>query len=137
METTLPPLTKQNEKKEADFGVVFRHWIEDNKMDTCAFELKHTRGEDSLPFREVKAKQIAYATEIESDKGCLIRVIGHNGEPDYIYLRKEPAYFLIRYPEFYCIVKRSQFLDERASSKRKSLTSKRAREISLKVIDCA
>jgi penicillin-binding protein-related factor A (putative recombinase) len=130
----LPPLPKQNEKKEADFGLVFRHWIEENKMDTCAFELKHTRGEDSLPFREVKAEQIAYATEIESDEGCLIRVIGHNGEPDYIYMRKEPAYFLIRYQEFYCIVRRSSFLEERNTSTRKSLTSDRAREIAIKVI---
>lgn len=123
----MPNLTAQHKSKEADFGVTFRKWLKTNSMPASAFELKHTRGKDSFPFNELKDEQIAYA--LQAKTGVLVRVIGSNGEPDYIYLKDTPAYVVIKYPDFFCFIDIDTFLKEKETSLRKSLTSSRARDI--------
>ena len=124
----LPPLPQQNRKKEADFGITFRSWLKSNPMTSCSFELKHTRGKNNFPFNELKSEQIVYAINIV--KGSLIRVQGLQGEPDYVYLKNVPAYIVIKYPLFFCLITIEEFLKEKRLSSRKSLTDIRAKEIS-------
>lgn len=123
----LPDLPRQNKKKEADFGVQFRAIIKQFPfIKTGAFELKHTRGKNYLNFNEVKPEQIAYGYKIQSEEGVIIRVIGFNGEPDYIYLKNEPYFITIKYPKSYFIISLDDWIKEREISNRKSLTEERA-----------
>lgn len=125
----LPDLPKQNKKQEADFGLELRKWIHLLGLENCSFELKHTRGKKSFYLKELKNEQIAYASKIESDEGQLIRVIGSNGEPDYIYLRKRPAYTIIKYPHNFYIIRTIDLLLERSNSK--SISEDRAKILAI------
>lgn len=125
----LPDLPKQNKHKEADFGIALRRWIEEYKIMPSSLETKHTRGKNYLPFSEITPKQIAYANKISSDEGVLIRVQGTDGEPDYVYMRNQPAYIVIRYPDFFAVITIGNLLFERDRYKKKSLTADRAKEI--------
>jgi penicillin-binding protein-related factor A (putative recombinase) len=123
---TLPDLPKQHKKKEANFAIYFRHWLEKNPRHSASFEMKDTRGRKSLPFSEIKPEQIAYAQAIgENKKGVLIRVQGMAGEPDYVYLNQQPAYFVVRYPDFFCLISVGNLLFEK-QKKAKSLSVERA-----------
>lgn len=120
-------------KPESDFSKPFRHWIMANppKID-CTFELKHTRGKEYLPFSELDESQENYAISIStSPKGVLIRNQGGNGEPDYTYHYKQPAFIVIKYPKGFEVIEIQNFIAERErSGKRKSLTYERAQAIS-------
>lgn len=117
-------------KSEANFGLLFRKWVRANPLrETCHFELKQTP-KDSIPFSCVEPQQIDFGNSImESAKGILVRNLGGNGEPDYSYFYRDPVYVVIRYPDCFCILSMRSFISERDRSKRKSLTSQRAREI--------
>lgn len=119
------------QRREAKFGTLLRHWCKANadNLDTCGLELKHTTA-NSLPFGALADNQIDFGNAITNSQGVLIRVQGTNGEPDYIWMRKEPAYVVIRYPNCFCILTIDAFVKEKATSKRRSLTSSRAKEIS-------
>lgn len=130
----LPDLPKQNKHQEADFGVQLKHHIEKTNPPTSSLEIKDTRGKNTFYYKELKPEQIAFALAISSDKGAWIRTLGLNGEPDYVWLRNEPAYIIIKYPKFYCFITVGNFLHEKESNKRKSLTSERAKAISIKTI---
>lgn len=131
----LPKLPKIIKKKEANFGLKLRAWIEANPRPTCSIETKDTRGKNYFPFKELDDRQIQYAVAInESKKGVLIRVQGVNGEPDYVYLRQEPAYIVIKYPRFFCLIPIGNILHERDTRKQKSLTAERAKEIAVLVV---
>lgn len=131
---TLPELPKQNKKKEADFGIELRKWLKENPfLSSCTFEIKHTRGRESLPFSEIKNEQIAYANKVRSSEGVLIRVHGTNGEPDYNYYRRSPAYIVVRYPKKFYIIPIENLLHEKETSGAKSLTQDRANEIALHI----
>lgn len=123
-------------KREADFGVLLRHWVMANPLKhTATFETKQTTG-SSIPFSCFESNQIIYAQAIrESPKGVFIRVQGTSGEPDYIYLYKEPSFVVIRYPKTFHVIGVDAFLIEREKSKRKSLTEDRARAISVISVD--
>lgn len=122
-------------KREADFSILFRHWIKKNPpKTTCAFELKQTQRE-TIPFSCVEEHQIDYCDAIKnSPKGVLIRHQGQNGEPDYLYMYRDPVFIVIKYPECFCIIALGAFMMERSTSKRKSLTMERAREISTETV---
>ena len=122
-------------QRESKFSILFRHWIKANKMLTCTFEMKDSRGKDSIPFSEVKQAQIDWGLAVNSDKGVLIRIQAiAEGMPDYAYFRNEPAYFICKYPKSFSIISVGTFLLEKERSKRKSLTELRASEISIKTI---
>jgi hypothetical protein len=128
----LPLLPKQNKKKEADFGVWLKGYTENNPPTiTTALECKQTETH-SIPFSEVTSKQIAYGKKMKT--GAWIRIQGINGEPDYIYVVNAESYIVIKYPKLKCWIDIDKFVEERDTSKRKSLTSGRAREIATHII---
>lgn len=128
--TKLPDLPRQLDRREAAFGLQLRKWIDENPQITCVFEIKRTPT-NSIPFSCLEDKQISHLYCVKHDpKGVLIRVDGTKGEPDYAYYKNEPAWVVIRYPRSFHVIDIDCFLLERKRSKRKSLTSARAREIS-------
>lgn len=121
--------------KEKDFSITFRHWLKANPQITASYEIKDTRGKDSFPFAELKQAQIDYALAISSTKGVLLRVQAvSEGMPDYLYMRGEPSFIVIKYPKSFSIISIGTFLLEKERSKRKSLTEQRAKEISIKTV---
>lgn len=126
----LPKLPQQNKTREMDFGVRLANWLAKNPISTASIEIKHTRGKNYFNYSELSDKQIAYAQVISGSQGVLIRVEGHNGEPDYIWMREEPAYIAIRYPGNTCLITINNLLYEINTRKQKSLTLQRAKEIS-------
>jgi len=126
----LPELPRVLKKQESKFSLVFKKWIKKNPRFSCTIELKDTRGKSHINFSELSDEQIAYGKLISSSTGVLIRVQGLNGEPDYIWCRNMPAYVVIRYPHFFCLISIDTFLLEKKRSVRRSLTSTRANEIS-------
>lgn len=128
----LPDLPKEMQKREADFGLEFREWWEKNPMNGN-FELKHTRGKDALSFSAVEPKQVRIAQRA-SDRVLLRLVRATTGSPDYIGQVEQDTFIVIRYPAFFCLVPFYLFNNERIVSKRKSLTSVRAKEISSVII---
>ena len=116
--------------KEADFSLIFRHYLRANPMPTASFELKDTRGKSSFLMSELSENQIGYARAIEGNKGVLMRTPAiAEGTPDYIYLRNTPAHIAIKYPTFFVIIPIRTFIFEKTRSKRRSLTAERAKEI--------
>ncbi len=129
----LPNLPRQVKKREADFGIRFRRWIEQNPRGSAAYELKQVEG-PSMPFSDVQDHQIAALMMAKSKGGILWKIADDScGQKpfDYFYLKKEPAYIVIKYPDFFCIIDVEAFVVERDKSTRKSLTDTRAREISI------
>ena len=116
-------------KKEANFGVLFRHWLKANPTFSQAYELKQT-AIDSLPFSALEDHQALYLQAIKSKHGTLIRVQGSGGEPDYVYLRSCPASIVVKFPREFSVIDIDTWLLERSRSKRKSLTAERASAIS-------
>jgi len=127
----LPNLPKVNKKHEAKFSIAFRKWLEENPRHSCTFEMKDTRGKGSLPFSEVKGKQINWARAVKSDDGVLMRIEPIiEGMPDYAYYRNAPAYIVIKYPKMFCLIDVDTFVLERDRSKKASLSASRADDIS-------
>jgi hypothetical protein len=127
----LPELPKVRNKKEADFGLQFRKWMKENPQMTGAFELKQTEG--SLPFSSVKDHQLA-ALLAAKYKGLLWKIADDSKgvKPfDYFYLREACAYVVIKFPDVVCFIDVDDFILEKAKSIRRSLTSKRAKEMAV------
>ncbi len=134
---SMPELPLQHKDPEAHFGLVFRKWLKAHSSqynEPCTFELKHTRGAGSLPFSALTSEQIAHASAVSGD-GALIRVTGTIGEPDYVWMMEAPAYVVVRYPSFWCIILVHDFVWERNMGKKKSLSADRAREIALTIVE--
>lgn len=115
--------------READFGVLLRHFFATGIQRTCLIEIKQSTT-NSLPFDCFEPGQIAYLQAAKSKKGVLIRNQGGMGVPDYSYYRNEPAYVGVRYPTAFFLIDIDTFLMEQKKSHRKSLTALRAAEIS-------
>lgn len=128
----LPNLPKQIRGQEADFGLQFRKWWESPKGHLPGeIELKDTKGKDSLPFNAFSPDQEVIARMATEGKGVLVRrTVGTVGGADYSGLVNCPYWLAIKYPGGFEIISVGTFLLERERSKRKSLTSVRAREIS-------
>jgi hypothetical protein len=130
----MPPLPKQNKKLEGDFGVWLKNYTEKHPhLVTTGLECKQTTT-DSIPFSVVTPQQVAFGMGAKSSKGVWIRVQGLNGEMDYIFMVNSPSYIVIRYPSIVCWIDIETLILERDRSKRKSLTSQRASEISIRTI---
>lgn len=124
-------------KREADFGTYFRHWLKANPMFSGAFELKQTTGK-SMPFSDVQDHQIEALQAANSKHGILYKAPDDSRgiKPfDYFYLRNAPAWVVVKFPDAFHIISIGNFVAEKEKSKkpkeRKSLTSARAREISV------
>lgn len=135
----MPELPRRIKRHEADFGLQFRHWAEANKKSfppSCSFELKDTAGKNSLAFDAWEPKQSRFAHEIQHE-GSLIRVtVGTPGTADYLFMKRPSiAFVVIKFPDQFCIIKANDLIAEKESSKRKSLTAERAKEIAEKVVE--
>ncbi len=125
-------------KRESKFQTLFRHWLRANKskFPSCAFELKQTTT-DSLPFTAVAEHQ-EVAMEAAETEGILYKAPddSRGSKPfDFFWLREADAWVVIRYPNFFCIISRAVFFEEKKISDRKSLISKRAKWIAHIVVE--
>lgn len=124
-------------KREADFGVLFRHWLKHNPMYSGAFELKQTT-KTSIPFNSIAEHQLDALQAANSKRGILYKAPDDSRgiKPfDYFYLRNAPSYVVIKFPDAFHIISISNFIHEKKTSKRKSLTSERAKQISVKSVN--
>ena len=125
-------------KREASFTLLFRHWLKANPMRTAAvFELKQTQT-DSFPFKNVEEHQLEALAAAWGPEGLIYKISDQSQgyKPcDIVYFRLSPAYIVIKYPKFFCLIHASAFGAEMKTSTRKSLTSERAKEIAEKVIE--
>lgn len=127
----LPSLPKTLKKKEANFGIRFRKWLEENPRISSAFELKQCG--TSFAFNDLKDHQIAALLLVKSDKGLLWKIADDSRgvKPfDMFYLRDAPAYVVIKYVHSFSLIDIDTFLLEKKRSKRRSLTEVRAKLIS-------
>lgn len=121
-------------KREANFTLVFRHWLKANPMISGAFELKQTQS-NALAFDQVKEHQLEALMAVRHAKtGFLYKAPDDSRgvKPfDMFYLKSASAYVVIKYPGEFSMIDIDTFLLEKQRSKRKSLTCARAREISI------
>lgn len=127
-------------KREASFTQTFRHWLHANplhRVTGAAFELKQTTG-NSLPFSAVADHQLEALAAAWGPEGLIHKISDESRgyKPcDIVYLRLAAAFIVIKYPGFFCLISASAFGAEKKSSKRKSLTAERAREIAEVVVE--
>lgn len=125
-------------KSEAKFQSVFSHWVKaefltDENFGGFAFELKHTRGKNSLPFSAVEDHQL-HALLAASGKGFFYKISDESQgyKPfDCFALRACEAYIVIKYPSFFVLITVESFIMEKETSKRRSLTEARAKELAI------
>lgn len=123
-------------KREAKFTSVFRHWLRANPMHSAAFELKQTTS-FSLPFGTVQEHQLDGLLAAKGT-GLLYKAPDDSRgiKPcDLLYLREAEAYVVIKYPSFFVLITVDNFIFEKESSPRRSLTTVRAREIASVIVD--
>lgn len=135
--TMLPELPKKNKKKEAEFGIKFRHFIEANPpIASYPYELKDTDGAEYLNFNEVTEEQVNSALRSKSITGNLIRIVnGTPGAPDYVFFRLcRYSWIVIRYPKGFVFIDIDVWLKEKRASQRKSLIYERAIKIAHLVV---
>lgn len=128
----LPILPKKIKNDEAKFGIALRQWVEKNyeRLESCTFELKDTRGKDSFPFSELKDIQRVNALRTESSMGNLVRIsVGTPGASDYSYHRLAQAYIVIKYPKKFHMIRIGKLIEADRISDRRSLTEEGASEI--------
>lgn len=125
----LPELPKYHGSQEADFGLAFRKWWSKHPI-RGSFELKHTRGKSSIPFKAIESEQIAFALACGSRSGALSRIsVGTPGTGDYLGFVNDPAWIVIRYPKASYVISIGNFLFAKDNCARKSLTEEYAQEI--------
>ena len=119
-------------KREADFGKQFRAWVRAQKdLPSAAFELKQTTI-DYISFSALQDHQEA-ALLAATSSGLLYKAPDDSRgvKPfDFFYLKRTPAFVVIKYPKGFEGITIENFIAEREKSNRKSLTHDRARLIS-------
>lgn len=123
-------------KQEANFTAKFSHWVRVNfkRLQSGPYELKSSRGKDSIPFSAVEEHQLAALSACTTDKGFWYKISDQSQgyKPfDAIFFRNAPAYLVFEFPKSFHIIPVRGFLEEVKNSKRKSLTEARAKEISI------
>lgn len=120
--------------KERNFQTTFSHWLKSAHKHTGVFELKVAKNE-SLPFSAVAPHQlqalenVRYGTFAWKIPDC-----GFQNPFDCFCLTRQPAWVVVKYEKFFCLISIDVFLLEMERSKRKSLTAQRACEIASEVI---
>lgn len=123
-------------KHEAHFTIMFRHWLKANLFISAAFELKVVP-KQSMGFGLVKPHQIDALLAVKH-RNLLYKAPDDSMgmKPfDLFYLSNAPAYVVIKYPSHFCLIDIDVFIRERDTSKRKSLTTERARDIAFISVD--
>lgn len=119
--------------READFQTKFTRWAKYNVHTPTAFELKLAKSR-SLPYSAVQDHQIAALLAVKKDKLCYkIPDSGIAQKPFDMFVLRGEAYVAVMFyergqKEFF-LIDVDEFISERDTSTRKSLTEQRAREI--------
>lgn len=124
-------------KREQKFQTLFNHYMKDvflKKKDffAGAFELKDSRGSNSIPFAEVKDHQIDALLAVKGN-GLVYKIddSSYGQKPfDSIAFKNCPAFIVIKYPSCFVLIDPETWQLESKRSKRRSLTESRARLIS-------
>lgn len=116
-------------KREAKFNSEFRKWLKESPLLSSAIELKQTTT-NSLPFSALAPHQ-EMALLASKHNSLMFKLIdaGYQNPFDMFFLVKSGAWVVIKYPEGFYVVDIDDFIKERESSDRKSLTEERAKEI--------
>ncbi len=123
-------------KREANFQTVFNHWLKSEWKETGCFELKQTKT-NSIAFSTVKNHQVDAL--LNAKRGTLAYKIpdcGYQNPFDCVCLSGVPAFVVVKFPEFFCLIDIDDFIRERDNSRRKSLTSEAAPLLSTVVVAC-
>ncbi len=122
-------------KHEANFQTTFNHWLKEVYKKTGAFELKQTKT-NSLPFSDVKPHQKKALVETKWNQ-LVFKIpdgVFSQSPFDCFSLCMIPAYVVIKYPYFFCLIDIDDWESEEFNSIRKSLTSERAKEIATTIV---
>lgn len=132
----LPELPRVLQKKEANWTTtIFIPWCKQNAKMSFAWEIKHTHGKEYLNFKEVTTDQINKLLIVRH--GVYVRKnpdMGETTDFDGQCLVEEPAYIVIKYSTFFCLIPIDIFVLESKRSKRRSLTASRAKEIATIIV---
>ncbi len=93
-------------KQEADFTTKIRPWIREN-LPTCAWEVKHTRGEMRFNLREWHEHQRDALEAVSSRYGYCYKIPddGATYRPfDGFNLKMEPSFVIIAFPEEFLVI---------------------------------
>lgn len=116
-------------KREAKFNSWFNKWVKNVYKKTAAFELKQTQT-NSLPFSALAEhqKQALYAVKHSTFVHKIIDA-GFQNPFDSFSLSEVPAFIVVKYPDFWCMIDIDVWIHEEENSERKSITSERAKTI--------
>lgn len=121
-------------KHEAKFQTVFNHWLKSTYKESGVFELKQTKSQ-SVPFAAVVPHQEQALWNTKNRKIVYkLPDVGYQNPYDCICLMKLPAFVVLKYPSFFCLIDIDDWLNEKKRSKRRSLTSNRAEEIATLIV---
>lgn len=125
-------------KLEARFTTLYiLPWLEKNAWSSFAWEAKHSKGKDSIPFSAVEDHQVKYLHKARTNN-CIGKISddsrGQKQFDGYVFHKSE-AYLIFIYPEFWCFIDILVYENEERTSIRRSITSERARQIAYKIIE--
>lgn len=122
-------------KKESDFQTRFSRWVYHNWNKSTAFELKLSK-KDSIPFSNVQEHQIAALLAAKHGKSYHKISDESRGQKPYdcYMIAGGDAYVVIMFylergDRTFYMIDIDTFVEESKTSKRRSLTKKRAEEI--------
>jgi len=127
-------------KPEAKFCAIYQQYLMSDKhnLPAHAWEAKHSRGKDNIPFADIEPHQIASLLASNSDKGLCHKISDMSVEQkpyDGFFYRNSPAYMIMAYTGTFYIISIHNLVHEMSDSKRKSLTKDRAEQICIISVD--
>ncbi len=123
-------------KREANFqSTTFGKYVVAKGM-FGNFELKQTT-EDSIDFNDDRLKRQCDSLLAAQEKGYFWKHSDADQREKPFDCSNVPpvtGYLVIKYPDFFCFIEIDVFMKESQDSKRRSLTSKRAKEIACQIV---
>lgn len=120
-------------KREADFGKQFRAYIRSQKgIPPAAYELKQTTI-NYINFNALQEHQENALLAATTNSGILYKAPDDSRgvKPfDFFFLSRSPAFVVVKFPQGFEGISIESWIQERATSNRKSLTYERAKAIS-------
>lgn len=125
-------------KLEQKFCSIYQQYLMANAVKknilSAPWEAKHSRGKDNIPFADVPLHQRNALFACTTDKGFVWKISDMSAEQkpyDGFFFRNSPAYLVFAFTNKFYLISIHNFLHEDKTSKRRSLTEKRAEEISI------
>ncbi len=104
--------------QEAEFTTKVKPWIREN-LPTCAWEAKHTRGEDSFRMSELHEHQRDALDAVESRYGYCYKIPddGRTHKPfDGFNLKMELSFVIIAFPKEFLVIPANKLADHKEPS---------------------